>query len=50
MDLNNVAHLFRRDHHGGGEAMPALPARDVACPAEELVRRDGRFVGRLLHV
>jgi hypothetical protein len=45
MDLNNVAHLFRRGHHGGGETTPALPARDVACPAEELMRRDERFAG-----
>jgi hypothetical protein len=23
--------------------MPASPAKGVACPAEELMRRDGRF-------
>jgi hypothetical protein len=26
--------------------MPASPAKGVACPAEELMRRDGRFAGR----
>jgi hypothetical protein len=26
--------------------MPALPAKGVACPVEELMQRDGRFVGR----
>jgi hypothetical protein len=25
--------------------MPASPAKGVACPAEELMRRDGRFTG-----
>jgi hypothetical protein len=30
--------------------MPALPTKGVACPAEELMRRDGRFVGRPLCV
>jgi hypothetical protein len=25
---------------------PASPAKGVACPAEELMRRDGRFTGR----
>jgi hypothetical protein len=25
---------------------PASPAKGVACPAEELMRRDGRFAGR----
>ena len=29
---------------------PASPARGVACPAKELMRWDGRFVGRLLRV
>jgi hypothetical protein len=29
--------------------MPASPAKAVACPAEELMRR-GRFVGRPLRV
>jgi hypothetical protein len=29
---------------------PASPAGGVACPAKELMRRDGRFAGRLLHV
>jgi hypothetical protein len=26
--------------------MPASPAKGVACSAEELMRRDGRFAGR----
>jgi hypothetical protein len=26
--------------------MPASPAKGVACPVEELMRRDGRFAGR----
>ena len=30
--------------------MPASPAKGVACHAEELMRRDGRFAGRLLRV
>jgi hypothetical protein len=30
--------------------MPASPAKGVACPAEELMRRDGRFSGRPLRV
>jgi hypothetical protein len=30
--------------------MPALPAKGVACPTEELMRRDGRFAGRPLRV
>jgi hypothetical protein len=30
--------------------VPASPAGGVACPAKELMRRDGRFVGRLLRV
>ena len=30
--------------------MPASPAGDVACPARELMRWDGRFTGRLLCV
>jgi hypothetical protein len=29
---------------------PASPAKGVACPAEELMRRDGRFAGRPLRV
>ena len=29
---------------------PASPAGGVACPAKELMRRDGRFAGRLLRV
>jgi hypothetical protein len=30
--------------------MPALPAKGVTCPAVELMRRDGWFAGRPLHV
>jgi hypothetical protein len=30
--------------------MPASPAKGVACPAEKLMRRDGRFAGRPLRV
>jgi hypothetical protein len=30
--------------------MPASPAIGVACPARELMRRDGRFAGHLLRV
>jgi hypothetical protein len=30
--------------------MPASPAKGVACRAEELMRRDGRFAGRPLRV
>jgi hypothetical protein len=30
--------------------MPASPAKGVACPAEELMRQDGRFAGRPLRV
>jgi hypothetical protein len=30
--------------------VPAFPAGGVSCPAKELMRRDGRFVGRLLRV
>jgi hypothetical protein len=30
--------------------MPASPAKGGACPAEELMRRDGRFVGQPLRV
>jgi hypothetical protein len=30
--------------------MPASPAKGVACPVEGLMRRDGRFAGRPLHV
>ena len=48
MNLNKVAHLFRRGRHGGGETTPASPARGVACSAGELMRRDGRSAWRLL--
>jgi hypothetical protein len=50
MNLNKVAHLFRRGRHGGGETTPASPARGVACSAGELMRRDGRFAWRPLCV
>jgi hypothetical protein len=30
--------------------LPASPASGVACPARELMRRDGRFAGRSLCV
>jgi hypothetical protein len=50
MNLNNVAHLCGRGHHDGGETTLASPARDVAYPAKELTRWDGRFAGRLLRV
>jgi hypothetical protein len=30
--------------------VPASPAGGVACPAKELMRRDGRSAGRLLRV
>jgi hypothetical protein len=30
--------------------VPASPAGGVACPTKELMRRDGRFAGRLLRV
>jgi hypothetical protein len=30
--------------------MPASPAKGVACPVEELMRRDGRFAGQPLRV
>jgi hypothetical protein len=46
--LNDVAHLFRRGHYGGGEASPALPAKGVACPATELMRQDEWFAGQPL--
>jgi hypothetical protein len=42
--------FFLRGHHDGGETAPASPAGGVACPAKELMRRDERFVGRLLRV
>jgi hypothetical protein len=42
--------FFDAVNHDGGETAPASPAGGVACPAKELMRRDGRFVGRLLRV
>jgi hypothetical protein len=46
MNLNGVAHLFLRGHHGGGETTPASLAKGVACHAAELMRWDGWFAGR----
>jgi hypothetical protein len=48
MKLNDVAYLFLRGHHGGGEASPASPAKGAACPAAELMRRDECFAGQPL--
>jgi hypothetical protein len=50
MNLNDVAHLFCRGHYGGGEASPASPAKGVACPTAELMRRDEWFAGQPLCV
>jgi hypothetical protein len=50
MNLNKVAHLFGRCHHGGGETSPASPARGVACPTVKLMQRDGWFAWRPLRV
>jgi hypothetical protein len=50
MNLNNVAHHFWRGHHDGDKTTPASPAGGVACPAKELMRRDGRFARHLLRV
>jgi hypothetical protein len=45
MNLNGVAQLFWRGHHGGSEMTPASPAKGVACPAAELMRWDEWFAG-----
>src|SRR5688572_5460872 len=37
-------------HHGGGEALFASPAKGVACPATELMRRDEWLAGQPLCV
>jgi hypothetical protein len=37
--------FFDAVNHDGGETAPASPAGGVACPAKELMRRDGRFAG-----
>jgi hypothetical protein len=50
MKSNDVAHLFLRGHYGEGEASPASPAKGVACPAAELMRRDEWFAGQPLRV
>jgi hypothetical protein len=49
-ESNDVAHLFRRGHHGGGEALPALPTKGAACSAVELMRQDEWFAGQPLCV
>jgi hypothetical protein len=48
MNLNDVAHLFLRGHHGGGETLPASPAKGAACPAAKLMRWDRWFAGQPL--
>jgi hypothetical protein len=47
---NDVAYLFGRGHYGEGEASPASPAKGVACPVAELMRRDEWFTGQPLRV
>jgi hypothetical protein len=42
--------FFLRGHYCEGEASLASPARGVACPAAELMRRDEWFTGRPLRV
>jgi hypothetical protein len=42
--------FFDAVNHDGGETAPASPSGGVARPAKELMRRDGRFAGHLLHV
>jgi hypothetical protein len=46
----NVWRTFLTQSSWRSETTPASPAKGVACPAEELMRRDGRFAGRLLRV
>jgi hypothetical protein len=50
MKSNDAAYLFWRGHYGKGEASLASPARDVAYPAAELMRRGEWFAGRPLRV
>jgi hypothetical protein len=45
-----VAYLFWRGYYGEGEASFASPARSVACPAAELMRRGEWLAGRPLRV
>jgi hypothetical protein len=45
-----MAYLFWRGYCGEGEASPASPARNAACPAAELMRRSEWLAGRLLRV
>jgi hypothetical protein len=47
---NDAAYLFWRGYYGEGEASPASPARNAACPAAELMRRGEWLVGRPLRV
>jgi hypothetical protein len=50
MKSNDMAYLFWRGHYGEGEASPASPAKDVAYPAAELMRRGEWFAGQPLRV
>jgi hypothetical protein len=47
---NVVAYLFWHDYYGEGEAPPASPARNAACPAAELMRRGEWLAGQSLRV
>jgi hypothetical protein len=47
---NNAAYLFWRGYYGEGEVSLASPARSVACPAAELMRRGEWLAGRPLRV
>ena len=47
---NDVAYLFWRGYYGEGEASPASPARNAACPAAELIRRGLWLAGQPLCV
>jgi hypothetical protein len=47
---NDVAYLFWRGYYGEGEASPASPTRNAACPAAELMRRGEWLAGRPLRV
>jgi hypothetical protein len=50
MKSNDVTYLFWRGYYGEGEASPASPARNVVCPAAELMRRGEWLAGRPLRV
>jgi hypothetical protein len=45
-----VAYIFWRGHFGEGKASSASPARSVACPAAELMRRGEWLAGQPLRV